>query len=338
MNRMTFALLTSALLISGSWTGWTGEPVTFCAAGDIMLARGCGTMIRRHGMDYPFAEVGSYISLHDFAFANLECPMSSRGRAVANPITFRADSSLVEVLKRSGFDVFSLANNHMLDYGPVALLDTRRILLEHGFLPVGSGKDASGAHEPVIVEKRGTKAAFLAYVDVYGFGPIMAKDRPVPAFLDSAGVQEDIGRARPLADIVIVSVHWGTEYVDHPTERQTAFAHLMIDSGADIVIGHHPHVLQSIEKYKGKFIFYSLGNFVFDQPHLLERESVIFSCVFRDGRIISPCVTPVFMLEKAFRPVFPDCVEVKNLTERIKKISDGMGVKFRDGDTVLYLE
>lgn len=240
VKRPLFALLLFVLLVAHPWTAWTGEPVTFCAAGDIMLARGCGTMIRRHGMDYPFAEVNSFIGLHDIACANLESPLSSRGRAVANPITFRADSSLVEVLKRSGFGVFSLANNHILDYGPIALLDTRRMLHEHGFSSVGAGKTSQEAHEPLIIEKRGTRAAFLAYVDVYGFGPIKAQDRPVPAFLDSAGVRKDILRARPLADIVLVSVHWGTEYVDRPTERQTAFAHLMIDAGADIVLGHHP--------------------------------------------------------------------------------------------------
>ncbi len=325
-----------AVLFAGSISA--SEPVSFCAAGDIMLDRGCGTMIRRHGYDYPFAEVGGFIGIHDLAFANLECPVSSRGKALANPITFRADSSLVGVLKLSGFDIFSLANNHMLDYGPTALLDCRRILLEHGFAPVGAGKNTLEAHEPAVIEKRGVKVAFLAYVDVPGFGPMKAKDRPCPAFMDSARMREDILRARPAADIVIVSVHWGIEYTDRPSESQIALAHQAIDSGADMVIGHHPHVLQSIEKYKGKYILYSLGNFVFDQHHIPEREAVIFTCIFRNGEVVSPCVVPVFLPERTFHPVFPDCEETDRLNTRIKKISEGMGVKFRDSGSVLFLE
>lgn len=97
-------------------------------------------------------------------------------------------------------------------------------------------------------------------------------------------------------------------------------------------------MIQSIEKYKGKYILYSLGNFVFDQHHLPERESMIFSCVFKDGTVVSPCIVPTYLPERTFRPVFPDCGGTNNLTARIKKISEGMGVKFREGDTVLFLE
>jgi len=226
----------------------------------------------------------------------------------------------------------------MLDYGQNALLDTRRILNEHGFFSVGSGNSADEAREAVIIEKRGMKIAFLTYVDVPGFGPIRATDRPVPAFMDTLALKEKISGARAVADIIIVSPHWGIEYTDRPSERQVAYAHLAIDSGADIVIGHHPHVLQSIEKYRGKFIIYSLGNFVFDQHHQPERESALFTCVMRDGKITSPCIVPVVLPERTFRPVFPGCDDAKRLLERVKKISDGFGVTFRDGDSVLFLE
>lgn len=314
------------------------ETATFCAAGDVLLDRGCRTMIRRHGYDYLFSGVSDFIRVRDISLCNLENPLSSRGKAPGNAITFRADSAFVEVLKWSGFDIYCLANNHILDCGPRALLDTRGILESNGLAAVGAGRNTDEAGAPLIVRRRGITFAFLAYVRVPGFGVPTADDRPRPAIADSAEIREGIARARVKADIVIVSFHWGVEYTPRPTAEQVNFAHLSIDSGADLVLGHHPHVIQSIEKYRGKFILYSLGNFVFDQHKQGQRESLLFCCGFRDGRIVSPHIIPVLLPLRSFRPVFPSCGETIRITDRVKAISRGYGVTFRDGDTVTYLE
>ncbi len=312
--------------------------VSFCAAGDVLLDRGCRTMSRRHGSGYLFEKVGDFMRMHDVAFCNLEGPISSRGKQISKLINFRADSAFVDVLKRPGLNVLSLANNHMLDYGYDALLDTRRILEEHGFITVGAGKDSLQAAEPAIIEKNGLRLAFLAYVTVPQVGIRYRGLLPCPAFPDTSVMRDEFSRLREIADFVIVSFHWGIEYTSRPSPEQVALGRFCVDNGADLVLGHHPHVLQSIEKYKGKFIVYSLGNFVFDQHKPVQRESMLFGCLFTEKGIESPYILPVVLPYWTFRPEFPECAESIRIGERIKRISEGFGANFRDGDYLIYLE
>jgi len=332
-----FAFFT-LLFVFLSTTADAGDTVTFCAAGDVLLDRGCRTMIRRNGYDYLFAGVGDFIRSQDLAFCNLENPISSRRKVSGTTITFRADSAFVEVLKRSGFNMFCLANNHILDCGPRAILDTRGILETNGLATVGAGGNEAEAGSPLIMRKRGMTFAFLAYVSVPGFKVRSSGERPGPAFADSARIIGELARLRGSADFIIVSFHWGVEYSPRPTAEQVNYAHLSIDHGADLVIGHHPHVIQSIEKYRGKYILYSMGNFVFDQHTTVQREAVLFGCGFRDGKVVAPYILPVLLPYRTFRPVFPGCGETISITSRVKEISRGYGVTFRDGDTATYLE
>jgi len=319
-------------------TPWAQKTVSFCAVGDVLLDRGCRTMIGKRGFGYPFELAGDFIRMQDVSFCNFEGSMSSRGKPVAKEINFRADSAFVEVLKHPGFDVVSLANNHVLDYGRDALLDTRRIFIENGFVVTGAGKDSIEASLPAIIEKNGLQLAFLGYVTVPQVGIRYRGDLPGPAFPDTARMRDQLTRLRKEADIVVVSFHWGTEYVPHPTPDQVALARFCIDHGADLVLGHHPHVLQSIEKYKEKFIIYSLGNFVFDQHRQPQRESMIFGCLFTERGVKSPHILPIELPYRTFRPVFPECSESIRIGERIKRISKGYGATFRDGDSLIYLE
>jgi poly-gamma-glutamate synthesis protein (capsule biosynthesis protein) len=148
----------------------------------------------------------------------------------------------------------------------------------------------------------------------------------------------ELARLRPETDIIIVSFHWGTEYVPRPGEEQVALAHFCIDHGADLILGHHPHVLQSIEKYRGKFILYSLGNFVFDQHRPLQRESMIFGCLFTEKGVESPYIYPIELPPGAFRPAFPDCPAAIRIGNRLQQISKGYGATFREGDVAIYPE
>lgn len=243
------------------------QQVTLIAAGDIMLSRSVAGKIRDHDIYYPFASIKNYLHSGDIVFANLECPITPGPVVKSGSFTFHADPGVEAALKDAGFTILNLANNHTPNYGAAGILDTLKYLDAAGIAHIGAGKDLAQADQAVYIEKNGIKFAFLGYND---------SDVVPPSYGAAAGhagtnimsvekVQRDVKLARQHADIVIVSMHSGIEYTPGPDNSQKNFAHAAIDAGANMVIGHHPHVIQTIEQYKGKYIFYSLGNFVFDQ-------------------------------------------------------------------------
>lgn len=243
--------------------------VTLMAVGDIMLGRSIGELIESEGPEAPFFDTGPVLSSADITIGNLECPISDRGIAEVKTYAFRAPIAAGESLAFSGFDLVSLANNHILDYGVEALEDTLSILAKHQIQTVGAGIDDNQAYAPVIFEVDGLRIAFLAFADIpktdYDYLAWEAGlDKPGIAWAHPDRVREGVSSAKEMADIVIVFVHNGYEIVQRVSGNQQAFAHLAIDSGAALVIGHHPHVLQRIETYKSGLIIYSMGNFVFD--------------------------------------------------------------------------
>ncbi|MFW5714447.1 MAG: CapA family protein [Brevefilum sp.] len=243
--------------------------VTLMAVGDIMLGRTIGELILSEGPEAPFLDTSPTLASADITVGNLECTISERGTAEDKLYTFRAPLAAGESLAFAGFDVLSLANNHSLDFGPLALEDTLDILVEQQISPVGAGLNAAQAYGPVIKEVNGLRIAFLAYADIpttdYDYlsweaGP----DKAGIAWAHPDRLRQGIATARKQADIVVVLLHNGYEIVQQVSENQQIIAKLAIDSGASLVIGHHPHVLQRIESYKDGLIAYSLGNFVFD--------------------------------------------------------------------------
>lgn len=265
--------------------------VSFCAVGDILLDRGIRKKIHEHGVDYPFELVAPFISGFDLAFCNLECPVSAQGTSTGKVYCFRADTGFFTGVENAGFDIFSLANNHIIDWGLAACLDTRDLIERHGLVALGVGKTDHDARTPRIIRKHGLTFAFGAYVGKPLTGMLSAG--PAQASCDE--IVREIQQIRDRVDFVIISMHWGTEYEHIPENHQVKWAHRLIDAGADLIIGHHPHVLQSFEVYKERCILYSLGNFVFDQRHLYQRQSGVFSCVFRKGRIDSMMFYPVLL-------------------------------------------
>jgi len=291
---------------------------TLLFVGDVMLSRHVAeAMEARLDWDYPFRKIARTLRAADLAFANLECPVSDTGRDLHHLYSFRADPRVIEGLKYAGFLVLSVANNHMDDWDRPALLDTVRRLRAAGFVPVGAGANVGDAHYPVFVTcpaeshcrswkvevRKSTieyrnlaapgelKVAFLAYVDVDPKSAAATLTRPGVAWLDADRVLADIRFARHLADLVVVSVHWGVEYAPRPLSRQVELAHEMIDAGADLVVGGHPHVVQPLEEYHGRWIAYSLGNFVFDQQWPVTHHGLMLK-VTTSGRRITR-VTPV---------------------------------------------
>lgn len=239
------------------------DDITLVFVGDLMLADGPGKLIRS-GRD-PFANFAPVLRDADLSVGNLECVISSKGQAEAKPYTFRAPKRALPLLKKY-FGVVSLANNHSGDFGKTAFADMLDSLDKHQIAYVGGGRDLRDAHRPFIREIKGKRIGVLAYNGFFPRSFEALPDSPGNAWLDEDFVIDGIRKAKQDygVDFLIVYPHWGWEYQKTASERQVKMAHLMIDSGADAVVGGHPHVTQNIEVYRGKPIFYSLGNFVFD--------------------------------------------------------------------------
>lgn len=231
--------------------------------GDVMLADGPGRLIRS-GRD-PFARFASTFREADLAIGNLECVISAKGRAESKPYTFRAPKRALPLLKKY-FGAVSLANNHTGDFGKAAFADMLDSLDRQHIPYFGGGRNLRDAHQPLIRDIKGRRIGLLAYNGFFPRSFEAQPDSPGNAWLDEDYVIDGIRKAKQESgvDFLIVYPHWGWEYQKTASERQVRMAHLMIDSGADAVVGGHPHVTQNIEVYNGKPIFYSLGNFVFD--------------------------------------------------------------------------
>jgi poly-gamma-glutamate synthesis protein (capsule biosynthesis protein) len=253
-----------------------------------MLSRAVGSrMETQKDWSLPFRLIADTLRSADLRYCNLECPVSDRGRNLHHLYSFRADPRAIEGLKATGFDVVSQANNHAYDWGPEALLDSLERLRAAGIRPVGAGQNILAAHYPLLVNVGSLRIAFLAYVNVDPKEAAAGVDRPGVAWLDPAQALEDIRFARPLADLVIVCPHWGVEYALKPSRDQVALAHQMIDAGADMIVGSHPHVVQPLENYHDHWIAYSLGNFIFDQQNPTTHRGLMLKAAVRDKRIIN---------------------------------------------------
>jgi poly-gamma-glutamate synthesis protein (capsule biosynthesis protein) len=267
---------------------------TLLFTGDVMLSRAVGSrMAAQKDWSLPFHLIADTLRSADLRYCNLECPVSDRGRNLHHLYSFRADPRVIEGLKAAGFNVVSQANNHTYDWGREALLDTLERLRAAGIQSVGAGQNILAAHYPLLVNVGGLRIAFLAYVDVDPKEAAAGVDRPGVAWLDPAQALADIRFARPLADLVIVCPHWGVEYALKPTRDQVQLAHQMIEAGADIIVGSHPHVVQPLEKYHDHWIAYSLGNFIFDQQSPNTHHGLLLKATVRDKHIIDVAPLPI---------------------------------------------
>lgn len=244
--------------------------VEIVAVGDIMPGRFVGKRIDRDGFSRVFGQAAAEeISRADIAFGNLECPLTNLPFAGSKSIQLRAKPTVALNLAKAGFDVLSIANNHALDAGLAGLRDTLSALEACGIRPVGH------ASSPTVMQKSGVRVAFLAYCDF----PNDSGGAGI-RYTDESALAANIASVRKRADVVVVSWHWGFEGSPLVSHRQKALARKAVDAGADVVLGHHPHVLQPIEWAKGPggrpaLIAYSLGNFVFDARKPNERETLI---------------------------------------------------------------
>ena len=228
-----------------------------------MLDDGPGRLIARGGD--PLAPFAKTLEAADYRIANLECPVARSGKRLAGkPYTFRAHPRALAVLK-GRFDAVTLANNHVGDYGKAALLETMQRLDTAGIAHFGAGKNLVEAHQPLWIERKGLKIAVLGYNEFAPRAFEAGASTPGTAWSEDDHVISDIRAAKAAgADLIIPFMHWGWEHEPAPSQRLQALARRMIDEGASLVVGSHPHVTQGADIYQGKPIIYSLGNFVFD--------------------------------------------------------------------------
>jgi len=312
---------------------------TLVAVGDVMLGRSVGEAIGLYGPSYPFEQVAAALSEADVAFANLEAPITARGLPAPKDYVFRAPPEAAEGLARAGFDIVSLANNHAMDYGVDGLLDTLDALGQAGVAFAGAGEDETGARQPAVLTVAGLRVAFLACVQVpddsiSGFGAESMAAGPARAgvaWASLGSIVADVEAAAQVADLVVVSLHTGFEYQEAPSALQQELAHAAVDAGADLVLGHHPHVLQGLERYRGALIAYSLGNFVFDfdetdyaHPGLPSAQTLILKVTFGPEGVRDVELLPVRIDPEESRPYLAEGDEADVIRQRMERLSGAL--------------
>jgi len=294
VRTMSFYRLPLFLLLLCYALPAAAEPITLVAVGDLLLGGSATATLRQQGADYPFAATAALLQGANIAIANLEAPLTDGGEAVVDKTyTFRVPTTTAAAIQRAGLDVLTLANNHMGDYGPQGVLDTRAALRPYGLRAVGAGANLAEARRPSAIATRGGKVGFLAYSNTLPTDFYASASRPgtAPGWPDL--VRADIKKLKPFVDYIVVSFHWGAEKMPAPKDYQRLYAHLAIDAGADVVIGHHPHVLQGAERYKNGAIFYSLGNYAFGSWSRNAQIGGLARIVLDNGQVQSAALLPL---------------------------------------------
>lgn len=270
--------------------------------GDVLPHRRVKASAVDLGWDGVLAGVSDRIRAADLAFANLESPVAPDHHQGVHGEVFDAPATLPPGLAAVGFDVVSMANNHVWDQGPAGMLETRQRVLDAGMHPVGVGATCAEAEAPVVVEVKGVRVAFVAFADLLNLAPTgegcvfvpgdpceqdCLPDRDALYFpIVPERVHTAIRRAREQADVVVVSAHWQTQYHTDPLPPYVPLARGFLAAGADVVLGHHPHVLQPVERVGNGVIAYSLGNFVSDMGRKYEPSQEPRRGDTRDGLIL----------------------------------------------------
>lgn len=320
----------SLMLMSGADAGRGDAEATLLFSGDVTLGFHYQEYVdeqiakgqpAKQMLGWGFEQVAAVTRAADLFVVNLECPFTDSNQKIAKNFNFKARPHLVESLTAGGVDVVSLANNHLMDFGPQGLTDTVATLARHGIAFFGAGQTLAKARAPAIVERKGITFAFLGY---FFLGEANIEPKEVIAQGDQPGVAghfsdlavmtsmlvQDVKAAKARADHVICFFHWGREGNTQPEPYQVALAHSAIEAGAAAVIGSHPHVLQGFESYKQVPIAYSLGNFVFGgnwNPR--DKRTALFELVFKKSGLLRTRIVPATSDAYPERPVQPSLLD-----------------------------
>ena len=302
--------------------------ITVDAVGDMEFDRGVASLIARDGGAAPLSKVARLLSAADVTVGNLESCLSDKGGRVVKDVTFRGDPRAIAGLTAAGFDLVSLANNHVLDLGPVALADEIARLDRAHIAHAGAGPSSAAAWSPAVVGRHGAKVALLSFSWVVppGFLAGAHKSGFASGRYDSAAVRRAIRAAKAKSDYVLVSFHWGKEYSDQANSEQIAAAHSAIDAGADMVVSEHPHVIQAVERYRKGIIAYSLGDFVFDHYSRVTGESFILKAELGPSGVGVARILPVYLAGSG-RPSVVTGSEASSILARLRSISAERGTR-----------
>lgn len=277
---------------------------TVVAVGDIMLSGSAAPVLQTTGYGHAFRDpfLSRLVGSADVAFANLEHPVTgSSDRYKDKKFTFRGTSASLRAIKKAGLDMLSLANNHIMDYGATGLMDTIVLCRKLRLACSGAGADEASARRLAVFERRGVRYGLLAYSMTFPEDFWATPERPGTAHPDITRLELDIRQARPEVDILIVSFHWGEELMTEPKQYQVGFARYAVRTGADMVIGHHPHVSQAIEIYRGKPIFYSLGNYAFGTYSAAVSSGLAVETVFQGKDPVQVNIYPLNVCNREVR-------------------------------------
>lgn len=248
--------------------------VSLAAVGDIRLDGPIATAAAAHGPAAPTADVAAEL-VADIVFGNLETPITTRGVKTPKTWNFRAHPRSLKIIRKSGFTVLNLANNHVWDYGEEGFLDTLRHLRRGRWILIGAGRDREDAEAVKVITKGGLRIGFVGLTSTYPKEGWAKERKPGVAYSAYERVPRIVSRAKARCDVLVVSFHGGAELAEQPNEIQKAVAHAAVDAGADLFLGHHPHVLQPLEIYRDKPVLYSLGNFLFVSPSTSTQHTAI---------------------------------------------------------------
>ncbi|MDD2733973.1 MAG: CapA family protein [Desulfuromonadaceae bacterium] len=300
------------------------------AVGDIMLAGKWAPLLRQKGYDYPFNGVRKELASGDINLANLESPIATSGREYSEKkFRFRAEPPVAKAIRGAGFNLVTLANNHSMDFGGEALTETLQHLSDNDIAWIGAGENLSETRKMALYTIKGKNIAFLAYSLTQPIEFFAGQRRPGTAPGYEKMVTADITNARSQADYVIVSFHWGKEAAGTVPYQRTV-AHKAIEAGADVIIGHHPHLLQGIERYKNGIIFYSLGNFTFASTSRTADVSAIIRLTLADDRREAE-ILPLDVLYRrvGFQPQLLAGVTGAAVIEKLNTLSETFDTKIR---------
>lgn len=307
------------------------KPIEISFAGDILLDGKVAANMDKYGVNYPFEHVRELLSGSDISFANLETPISTRGQKANKTYTFRSAPKTLQGIVNSGIDGVSVANNHTLDYGVHALTDTLDYLDKYKIGHTGAGRDIDEAFTAYSKTVNGKKVAIVGISRVLSGPSWYAGDKKagIASGYNFDSMMRYVKNAVKYSDLTIIYIHWNNEYEDYPEDYARTYAKAFIDAGVDAVMGSHSHCLQGIETYKGKPIFYSLGNFVFTPTQRSNKayDSMIATLTFKGDKVSSK-ITPV-RLENT-RPTLREAAYNEKTYSKLNKISFNVKVN-KDG-------
>ncbi|HEY4832001.1 MAG TPA: CapA family protein [Waddliaceae bacterium] len=320
-NYLRICICSCFLIISFFRCSNKGKSLKILFAGDLMLDRGTKSTIKRNGPAFLFGNIKPFLSNVDFSIANLECVIAETSlKPLAKRFVFLGNPEWLSAIHDNGITHLNLANNHSFDYGEEGLRQTVSNLNKYGIQPIGFNAKNSPGCLPTIIEKNEIHLAI--------FSSCFLEQQDTLICNESASVLS--GKIRAFKKIhpdylVFVCLHWGIELKSTPTPEQIEQAHLIINAGADAIIGHHPHVVQTIEHYNGKYIFYSIGNFIFDNNYPPSNTGIFGIFSLSKNGIASVDIIPFTMVHS--KPILMSPEESTLFIKEIGSVSKNITIK-----------